>query len=47
MRRECSTNGEGKENLYNDFVENPDGRGPLERPTLRWEDNIKMDLREI
>jgi hypothetical protein len=22
-------------------------KGPLERPRSRWEDNIKMDLREI
>jgi hypothetical protein len=25
---------------------NPDGRRPLGRPRYRWEDNIKMDLRE-
>jgi hypothetical protein len=25
----------------------PEGRGPLGRPRRRWEDNIKMDLREI
>ena len=25
----------------------PGGRGPLGRPTLRWEDNIKIDLREV
>jgi hypothetical protein len=24
-----------------------DGKAPLERPRLRWEDGIKMDLREI
>ena len=23
------------------------GKRPLERPTRRWEDNIKMDLREV
>jgi hypothetical protein len=23
------------------------GRGPLERPRRRWEDNIRMDLKEI
>jgi hypothetical protein len=25
----------------------PEGRRPLERPRRRWEDNIKMDLREV
>ena len=26
---------------------NPEGKRPLGRPRLRWEDNIKMDLREV
>jgi hypothetical protein len=25
----------------------PEGRGPLERPRRRWEENIKMHLREV
>jgi hypothetical protein len=25
----------------------PKGKRPLGRPTCQWEDNIKMDLREI
>jgi hypothetical protein len=25
----------------------PEGKRPLRRPRLRWEDNIKMDLREV
>jgi hypothetical protein len=25
----------------------PEGRGPLGRPRLRWEDNIKMDVQEV
>ena len=25
----------------------PKGRRPLERPRRRWEDNIRMDLKEI
>jgi hypothetical protein len=29
------------------LVGKPDGRRPLGRPMLRWEDNIKMDLREV
>ena len=24
-----------------------DGKRPLERPRLRWDDNIKMDLQEV
>jgi hypothetical protein len=29
------------------LVGRPEGRRPLGRPGRRWEDNIKMDLREI
>ena len=25
----------------------PEGNRPLGRPTLRWEDNIKIDLQEV
>jgi hypothetical protein len=32
---------------YNILVGRSEGRRPLERPRRRWEDNIKMDLREI
>jgi hypothetical protein len=32
---------------YNILVGRPEGRRPLGRPRLRWEDNIKMDLGEI
>jgi hypothetical protein len=28
-------------------VGKPEGRRPLGRPRRRWEDNIKMDLREV
>jgi hypothetical protein len=28
-------------------VGKPEGRGPLGRPRRRWEDNIKMGLREV
>jgi hypothetical protein len=31
----------------NIFVGRPEGRRPLGRPRRRWEDNIKMDIREI
>jgi hypothetical protein len=33
--------------VYKTLVERPEGKRPLERPVRRWEDNIKMDLREI
>jgi hypothetical protein len=29
------------------LVEKPEGKRPLGRPRRRWEDNIRMDLREI
>jgi hypothetical protein len=29
------------------LVGKPEGRRPLGRPRLRWEDNIKMDLQEV
>jgi hypothetical protein len=34
-------------NAYNILVGRPEGRRPLGRPRRRWEDNMKMDLREI
>jgi hypothetical protein len=33
--------------VYRALVGKPKGRRPLERPRRRWEDNIKMDLREV
>jgi hypothetical protein len=32
---------------YRVLVEKPDGRSPLERPRRRWEDSIKINLREV
>jgi hypothetical protein len=32
---------------YRALVGKPEGRRPLERLRRRWEDNIKMDLREV
>jgi hypothetical protein len=32
---------------YNNLVGRPEGKCPLGRPRRRWEDNIKMNLREI
>jgi hypothetical protein len=36
-----------KKNAYRILVGKPEGRGPLGRPRRRWEDNIKMNFREI
>jgi hypothetical protein len=38
--------GEGR-GAYRVLVRRPEGKRPLGRPRRRWEDNIKMDLREI
>jgi hypothetical protein len=32
---------------YRALVGEPEGRRPLGRPRSRWENNIKMDLREV
>ncbi|KAJ4450628.1 hypothetical protein ANN_02056 [Periplaneta americana] len=34
-------------NSYRVLVGRPEGKRPLGRPRRRWEDNIKMDLREV
>jgi hypothetical protein len=36
-----------KRNAYRTLVGKPEGKRPLGRPRCRWDDNIKMDLREI
>jgi hypothetical protein len=46
MGRACSTNGE-KRNAYRIWMGKPEGKRPLGSPRHRWEDNIRMDLREI
>jgi hypothetical protein len=35
-----------KRNAYRILVVKPEGKRPLRRPIRRWEDNIRMDLRE-
>jgi hypothetical protein len=32
---------------YRDLVGKPEGRRPPGRPRCRWEDNIKMDIRDL
>jgi hypothetical protein len=34
-------------NAYKVFVRKPEGKGLHGRTTRRWEDNIRMDLREV
>jgi hypothetical protein len=34
-------------NAYRILVGKPEGKRPLGRPRSRWDDNIKMDFREI
>ena len=38
--------GEGRV-VYRVLVGKPEGRRPLGRPRRRWEDNIRIDLREV
>jgi hypothetical protein len=33
--------------VYKVLVEKPEGKRPIGRPRRRWEDGIRMDLREI
>jgi hypothetical protein len=33
--------------VYRVVVGRPEGKRPLEKPRCRWEDNVKLDLREI
>jgi hypothetical protein len=42
----CSMNGENR-NAYRILVGKPEAERPLGRSRRRWEDNIRMDHREI
>jgi hypothetical protein len=46
MDKACSRHRE-KRNTYRIVVGKPEGKRPIGRPRHKWEDNIKMDLREI
>jgi hypothetical protein len=46
MNRACSTH-EEKLDAHRVLMGNPEGKRALGRPRRRWEDNIKMDRREI
>jgi len=36
-----------RRSVYRVLVGKPEGKRPLGRPRLRWEDNIKKDLQEV
>jgi len=36
-----------RKGVYGVLVGKPEGKRPLRIPTLRWEDNIKLDLQEV
>jgi hypothetical protein len=36
-----------RRNVYRILAEKPEGKSQVGRPTRRWEDNIKMDLKEV
>ena len=38
---------EDKRDAYRFMVGRPEGKRPLERPKHRWEDNTKIDLKEV
>jgi hypothetical protein len=46
MDRACSKHGE-RRNAYRVSVRTPEANRPLGRRRHKWEDNIKMDVREI
>jgi hypothetical protein len=41
----CSKHGEGR-GVYRVLIGRPEDKRPLRRPRRKWEDNIKVDLRE-
>jgi hypothetical protein len=46
MGRACSTHG-AMWIVYRVFIGNPSGKRPLGSPRRRWDDNIKINFREI
>ena len=42
----CGEYGEGS-GVHRVLVGKPEGKRPLGRPRRRWDDSIKMDLREV
>jgi hypothetical protein len=46
MGEACGTHGRGEKSVQG-FGGKPEGRRPLGRPRRRWEDGVRMDIREI
>ena len=42
----CGEYGEGR-GVHTVLVGKPEGKRPMGKPRRRWEDNIKMDLKEV
>jgi hypothetical protein len=42
-----STCGEERAGMHTVLVRKREGKRPLRRPRLRWENNIKMDIQEV
>jgi hypothetical protein len=42
----CSTHGRDEKCIQN-FFGKPEGKRPFGRSRRRWEDNVRMDLREV
>ena len=48
MGRACSQNGGGEiRSAFKILTGKPTGKRPLGRPRRRWEDNSRMDLKEV
>jgi hypothetical protein len=47
MGRSCSQNGGKSRRAFKILTGPPTGKRPLGRPRRRWEDNIRMYLKEI
>ena len=46
MGRACSTHG-ARRGAHRVLVEKPEGRRIIRKPRHRWEESIKLDLREV
>jgi hypothetical protein len=46
MGKQYGTYG-GQEKYMQGMLRRPEGKKPLGRPSLRWEDSIKIDLQEV
>jgi hypothetical protein len=47
VSRTCGSHGRGEKGVYTVLVWRPEGRKPLGRQRRRWEDNIKINFREM